>query len=51
MGIAILFNATFNTISVLSWRQFYWWRKLEYPEKTTTTKSVVLSGYFGFFHH
>ena len=33
MGIAILFNATFNTISVLSWRQFYWWRKLEYPKK------------------
>ena len=27
------FNVTFNNISVISWRQFYWWRKSEYPEK------------------
>ena len=25
----------FNNISVISWRLFYWWRKPEYPEKTT----------------
>jgi len=31
----MVFNATFNNISVISWRQFYWWRKSEYPEKTT----------------
>jgi hypothetical protein len=30
-----MFNATINNISVISWRQFYWWRKPEYPEKTT----------------
>jgi hypothetical protein len=31
-----MFNATFNNISVI-YRdgQFYWWRKPEYPEKTT----------------
>ena len=32
----IVLNATFNNILVISLRsQFYWWRKLEYPEKTT----------------
>jgi hypothetical protein len=31
----MMLNATFNNISVISWRQFYWWRKPEYPEKTT----------------
>jgi hypothetical protein len=30
----IVFNATFNNISVILW-QFYWWRKPECPEKTT----------------
>ena len=28
----VLFNATFNNISDIS---FYWWRKSEYPEKTS----------------
>ena len=28
----MVFNATFNNISVISC-QFYWWRKPEYPEK------------------
>jgi hypothetical protein len=37
----IVFNATFNNISVISWRQFYWWRKLEYPEKTTDLLQVT----------
>jgi hypothetical protein len=31
----MVFNATFNNISVISCGgQFYWWRK-QYPEKTT----------------
>ena len=30
----IVFNDTFNNISVISWI-FFWWRKLEYPVKTT----------------
>jgi len=34
--MVMLFNATFNNISV-AYRgvQFYWWRKMEYLEKTT----------------
>ena len=32
---SIVFNATFNNSSVISWGQFYWWRKPEYPVKTT----------------
>ena len=31
----MVFNATFNNISVISWWSFYWWRKPECPEKTT----------------
>jgi hypothetical protein len=27
-------NATFNDISIISWRSFYRWRKQEYPKKT-----------------
>jgi uncharacterized membrane protein YjgN (DUF898 family) len=35
-------NATFNNISAISWQsQFYWWRKLEYPEKTTDLSQVT----------
>ena len=30
----MVFNATFKNISVILWRQFYWWRKPEYEEKT-----------------
>ena len=41
LGLRVMmFNATFNNISVTNislYRggQFYWWRKQEYPEKTT----------------
>jgi hypothetical protein len=34
-------NATFNNIPVISWGQFYWWRKPEYPEKTTDLSQVT----------
>ena len=34
-GIKVLvFYATFNNICYIV-AEFYWWRKLEYPEKTT----------------
>jgi hypothetical protein len=34
MGLGVMVvNATFNNISVIS--LYYWWRKLEYTEKTT----------------
>jgi len=38
---AMLLNATFNNISVILWHQFYWWRKPEYPEKTTDLLQVT----------
>jgi hypothetical protein len=37
----MVFNATFNNISVISWQSVYWWRKLEYPEKTTDLSQVT----------
>ena len=37
----MVFNATFNNISVISWRQFYWWRKPQYQEKTTNMLQVT----------
>ena len=35
----MVFNATFNNISVSD--QFFWWRKPEYPEKTTDLPQVT----------
>ena len=38
----MVFNAAFSNISV-KYRggQLYWWRKLEYPEKTTDLSQTV----------
>jgi hypothetical protein len=37
----MVFNTTFNNISVISWHQFYWWRKPEYLEKTTNLLQIT----------
>jgi hypothetical protein len=37
----MVFNATFNNISVISCGQFYWLRKPEDPEKTTDLSKVT----------
>jgi hypothetical protein len=38
----MVFSATFNNISVIYLgSQFYWWRKPEYPEKTTELSQVT----------
>ena len=38
----MVFNTTFNNISAISWRdQFYWWRRPEYPDRTTDLSYVT----------
>ena len=37
----MVFNATFNNISVYCGSQFYWWRKPECPEKNTHLSKVT----------
>jgi hypothetical protein len=37
----MVFNVTFNNISVIFWRQFYCWRKLEYLEKNPDLPQVT----------
>jgi len=39
------FSATFNSISVTSWRLVYCWRKPEYPERTTGLSQVTYKLY------
>jgi hypothetical protein len=42
----MVLKATFNNISVISWRSgFFWWRKQEYPEKTTDLPQVTEKQY------
>jgi len=37
-----MLNTTFNNISVIiSWGKFFWWKKLEYPQKTTDLPQVT----------
>jgi hypothetical protein len=38
----MVLNAIFNNISVISWRQFYWWRKPEYPEKSPPCRKSLV---------
>ena len=45
MCVLLCFNVTFNTISVISWRSVYWWRKPEYPEKTSDLPQVTDNSY------
>ena len=37
----MVFIVTFNNISIMSLRQFYWWRKPEYPENITDLSQVT----------
>jgi len=37
----MVFNATFNNISVISWRSILLLEKREYPEKTTDLPQVI----------
>ena len=37
----MVFNAIINNISVISWDQFYWWRKQECLQKTTDLSQVI----------
>ena len=44
--------SSFNNISVISWHQFYCWRKPEYPKKTTnlSCKSCLCYDIVGNYH-
>ena len=37
----MVFNGIFSNIQLYRGGQFYWWRKLEYPEKTTTLSQIT----------
>ena len=40
-GLVMVFNITFNNISVISWQSVLWWRKTEYIEKITDLPQVT----------
>ena len=37
----MVFNTTFNDISVILGGEFYWWRKQKYPEKTADMSQIT----------
>jgi len=39
--VVMVFDATFNNISIISWRSVLWWLKREYQEKTTDLPQVT----------
>jgi hypothetical protein len=42
----MVLEATFSNISVISWRQFYWWIKPKYPKKTTDLPQLTDKQYY-----
>jgi hypothetical protein len=38
---SMVFEATSNNISVISWMQFYWWGKPEFPKKPPNCKFLT----------
>jgi len=51
LGVMVmLFSATSNNISVISWWPIYRWRKLGYPEKTTDLWQVTDTLYHLILH-
>jgi hypothetical protein len=42
----MVLNATFNNISVISWRLIFWWRTPEDPEKNTDLSQVTDKLYY-----
>ena len=41
VGWFMVFNATFNNISIMLWLSVLLWRKPEYPEKTTDLSQIT----------